>query len=307
MRDGGNPLKSKKNNDIPRIAWIFIWCGLIALGFAILSPILLAPSLVSMFPELPVIGDTLFKASKPSIGELGTAGDFLGGTTVPFLTIASVLFLVSTIFIQRSQLKLQHEELIETQNIFRSQSFENTFFNMINLHNQIVQSISYVDTGTDRIHSVEFKGRDYFEFATNDLISHFHDVEGNIKLEEIIQEYKSFYEKHQAYIGHYFRNLYHIVKLVHDNTSLEKYDDKMQYMRIIRAQLSSYELVLLLYNVLFNAEHWKERNFLNYINEYNLLHNMEKKLLIQPEHYNLLRPLNAEEPTEEIFNALKSN
>jgi len=289
-------LRSKKAKDIPRIAWIFIYCGLIALGCAIVSPILLAPSLVSMFPELPVIGDTLFTSSKPSIGELGTAGDFLGGTTVPFLTIASVLFLVSTIFIQRSQLKLQHDELTETQNIFRSQSFENTFFNMINLHNQIVQSINYVDTKTDPGGSIEYNGRDYFEFATNELISDFPDV-NQIKLEKLIYGYGCYYEKHQAHVGHYFRNLYHIVKLVHDNTDLKEYEDKMKYMRIIRAQLSSYELVLLLYNALCSAEHWKESNFLNYINKYELLHNIERKLLIHPDHYNLLRSSTVQKAT----------
>jgi len=280
---------SKKTEDIPRIAWIFICGGLIALIVAIISPLLFAPSLVRKFPELPVIGDTLFKSSKPSISELGTAGDFLGGTTVPFLTIASILFLISTIFIQRSQLKLQHQELTETQNIFRSQSFENTFFNMINLHNQIVQSISYVDTESIPRESIQYNGRDYFKFATNDLISQFYNMDNTPELNDVVKEYKVFYEKYQAHIGHYFRNFYHIVELIHNNKDLETYTDKMKYIRIIRAQLSSYELVLILYHALFDLEHHKDKNLLNYINEYELLHNIEKKLLIHTDHYELLK------------------
>lgn len=292
----------KKTEDIPKIAWIFICGGLIALIFAILSPLFFAPSLVKKFPEFPVIGDTLFKSSKPSISELGTAGDFLGGTTVPFLTIASILFLISTIFIQRSQLKLQHQELTETQNIFRSQSFENTFFNMINLHNQIVQSISYMDTESRPRESIEYNGRDYFKFATNDLISQFYNMEKIPELNDIVKEYKVFYEKYQAHIGHYFRNFYHIVELIHDNKDLETYADKMKYIRIIRAQLSSYELVLLLYYALFNLEYEKDGSFLNYINEYELLHNIEKKLLIHIDHYELLKLSTNDKPFKKISN-----
>jgi hypothetical protein len=305
--------------DIPGIAWFFIVIGSITLIIALLSPIILAPLLVKIYPEVSWIADTQVKTSAPSIGELGTAGDFLGGSTVPFLTIASVFFLISTIFIQRRELKLQHEELTETKNIFKYQSFENTFFNMLNLHNQIVQSINYIDTETQM--NDEHNGRYFFQTARNQLKLNFINViryqiddensgkfptEGYFELKEIISTYEPFYRKHQALIGHYFRNLYHTVKLVHDNTDLKEYKDKMKYMRIIRAQLSSYELVLLLYNALFNANYWNEKDFLDFINKYDLLQNLEKELLIRPEHFNLLkyydvlRPLTTEEIGKEL-------
>jgi uncharacterized protein YacL (UPF0231 family) len=59
------------------------------------------------------------------------------------------LVLIITIFIQKDELKLQREELkgqkeqLEKQNkLYETQFFETTFFNMINLHHKIIDSLS---------------------------------------------------------------------------------------------------------------------------------------------------------------------
>ena len=92
----------------------------------------------------------------------------------------------------------------------------------------------------------------------------------------ILDTYLRFYNKNQSDLGHYFRNLYHIIKLV-------KYSDivdKLKYTNLVRAQLSSYELLLLFYNCL--STNGKEK-FKPLIEEFHLLKNMPKKELIYPQ------------------------
>ena len=77
------------------------------------------------------------------------------------------------------------------------------------------------------------------------------------------QTYKGFYEEYQHLLGHYFRNLYTIIKMV-DQSSIER---KRDYTNIIRAQLSSSELVLLCYNCI---SPWGEK-FKPLVEKYSLL------------------------------------
>lgn len=56
---------------------------------------------------------------------------------------------------------------------------------------------------------------------------------------------------HSVVLSHYFRHLFHLVKSVHEvDRSLLSYEDKYRYVSILRAQLSSYEQLLIYYNAL---------------------------------------------------------
>lgn len=109
------------------------------------------------------------------IGSLGTVGDWLGGSTLPWLTFATIFLLIETSIIQRKQIKLQREEMrenstfqqkqmdlqkqemektneefkIQNQTI-KTQRFENTFFNMLTLHNQLIENLSFSSSGLGR-------------------------------------------------------------------------------------------------------------------------------------------------------------
>ncbi len=98
--------------------------------------------------------------SADSFSKLGTVGDFLGGTTVGLLSLASILFLISTIVMQRKELGMQREELQLTREelakaneqykitneTMLKQQFETTFFNMINMHNNLVKGLTLYGT-----------------------------------------------------------------------------------------------------------------------------------------------------------------
>lgn len=58
-----------------------------------------------------------------------------------------------------------------------------------------------------------------------------------------------YYGGHQYRLGHLFRHLYHVVTYVNDNSKLS-YDQKYEYIKLLRAQLSTYEQSLLFFNSL---------------------------------------------------------
>ncbi|AKE15665.1 putative phage abortive infection protein [Bacillus cereus] len=77
--------------------------------------------------------------------------------------------------------------------------------------------------------------------------------------------YEELYKRHEKIIGHYYRNLYRIVKLIQnttfDNESQERdNEEKRKYRGILRAQLSSFELLMLFYNISYSekGEKFKE-------------------------------------------------
>ena len=80
-------------------------------------------------------------------------------------------------------------------------------------------------------------------------------------------------------LEHYFRQLYHIIRFVHDSD----HGDKPRYMNFVQAQLDDDELVLLAYYGL--SQHGKKLKVL--IEEYSLLGNLPSDALFHEEHCGL--------------------
>jgi hypothetical protein len=226
----------------------------------------------------------------------GTLGDMFGTINALFsgLAFAGIIF---TILLQRKELRYQRDELKETRAEFiiqnktlKNQRFENTFYNLVALHNQIVNDIDYDKTryiNNGRV-LVTVKGRDVFK----DRFNNFNDqLEHSINLNST---YLEFYKERKTDFGHYFRNLYRIIKMIHETEFLtyselglnksKKEDieahykcnfiEKYKYTCVVRAQLSDYELLLLFYNCL--SENGNEK-FKPLIEEYALLKNLPKE------------------------------
>ena len=68
---------------------------------------------------------------------------------------------------------------------------------------------------------------------------------------------------HVSKLGHYYRHLYQLVKFVAGNDSLElSFDEKYEYIKTVRAQLSNHEQTLIYFNSFFNAGEiwWTEKH-----------------------------------------------
>ena len=239
----------------------------------------------------------------------GTFGDSFGGVNSLFsgLALGGIIY---TIFLQKKELSLQREELKETREEFkiqnetlRLQRFENTFFNLLTLHHQIVDSID-LDIEKEKNKSgkspiqlmskrseyerVVLRGRDVFKEKYGSLIEVL-----NKNSTDFSSSYLRVYEDVQTDFGHYFRNLYRIIKLIDetefhtmkeifkpefDNQSQDcanylgaNYNARYKYTSMVRAQLSDYELLWLFYNCLSTNG---IESFKPYIETYSLLKNL---------------------------------
>ena len=91
------------------------------------------------------------------------------------------------------------------------------------------------------------------------------------------------YDGYQNILGHYFRHLFQTVKFINNQVCLS-YEQKYEYIKILRAQLSTHEQVLFFYNSLSTMgkpwekeEEIKDKN-LKLITKYNLVKNITFEL-----------------------------
>lgn len=221
----------------------------------------------------------------------GTYGDMFGVVNALFSGLAFGGVIIA-ILLQRAELKLQRLELQQTRKelhgqkeqmeqqtaTLRKQNAENTFFQLLELHNDITNDIDLVSKTR-----VITKGRDCFRvfyerFSTiwaADNDRHRGDNEGD----RINLTYLTYFQRNQSEFGHYFRSLYNIVKFV-DGCDLQ---DKRLYTNLVRAQLSSNELLLLFYNCLSDVGRAK---FKPLVEKYSLLKTLPSDKLLNIEHQN---------------------
>lgn len=209
--------------------------------------------------------------------------------------------------LNRQELELTREEMqnqtaeFEKQNeSLKIQRFENTFFNMMSLLQEIVNSLSVsyteinrrklADTGLDidKLPRREVKGREVFKFLFDDhssMIStesmfgfHEMDVKG---MRGVLKDMKwdgYMGSEFPEYFDHYFRHLYRILKFIDESPLVSSYDSKYEYAAMLRGQLSRYELVWLYYNCL--SDYGNEK-FKPLIERYAMLKNLREDLLVE--------------------------
>lgn len=104
-------------------------------------------------------------------------------------------------------------------------------------------AINKKSTKKDRIRAVElvynwrrFKKRPSEEDLA-DVVENYHNM------------YTKYYGGHQFRLGHYYRHLFHTVKFINNQKNID-YPTKYEYIKILRAQLSTYEQAVLFTNSL---------------------------------------------------------
>lgn len=236
----------------------------------------------------------------------GTFGDKFGSINALFSGLAFA-GLIYTIILQRKDLEMQREELeltrkemkeqtaeFEKQNqTSRLQQFETTFFNMLELQQSIVNGL-YIDyqkkdpeiDGNSLLrikktdHSVS--GRDVFRFCYDEESFTWRFANGDCTkyrggLRTVLENFGLYGYNHSFIVvrfDHYFRHFYRIIKFV-DNIDWMSPSSKYEYISILRATLSPYEIIWLYYNGLsFYGEKLK-----TYIEKYSLLNNIRLNYL----------------------------
>ena len=236
--------------------------------------------------------------------------DMFGAVNALFSGLAFAGLIVTLLY-QKEELKLQREELKETRNelnaqklefqeqnkTMKRQRFENTFFNMLSLQQEIVANLSfeYYASPNIRPHNIpeeifyrgvpkgQFHGREVFEGIYKHAVIEYNGIrylDGIYKL--LSNSGYAIYSNISitTRFDHYFRHLYRIVKYV-DSSDLISDDERYEYACIARSQLSDYELVMLFYNCLTANGRAK---FKPLIEKYSIFNNLREELLAKREH-----------------------
>lgn len=274
-----------KINIYTKWAWGFVWGGMV----------------------IGVLSILYFICSNTENGfALNLLGDFLGGSVASLWALAGLFFIYVAFLGQKQQLLNQQLELMysqlevkytrlelagqkkemKEQNLtLRQQKFENTFFQLINLFGSIVNSL---DLRNKQTKAVTTSGRECFDVFYKRLRSHLtkvvyggassNDDLEDTTIEQTLEAYNTLYANEKSDLSHYFRTIYHIYKFI-DKSDIE---NKKQYASIARAQLSSYEQILLFYNCLHDNGRDK---FKPYIEKYAVFKNIDDSLIINEDHF----------------------
>ena len=176
------------------------------------------------------------------------------------------------------ELELQRKEMIEQNKTIILQRFENTFFNMLELQQTIVNELRY------ELVNVEFKGRNVLSIIYKQIQRSVYDdkqLQPDDSIEKYLQSYYAYV--FNGILDHYFRHLYRIIKFVDESrclTNVEKYN----YLCLLRAQLSKDELLMLFYNGL--SDYGNEK-FKPLIEKYAIFKNIRSNFLLRDNHYAL--------------------
>ena len=124
------------------------------------------------------------------------------------------------------------------------------------------------------------QGRDCFKNIYVRIQQIYKTGETTKNLQFALKKYNVIYNEFQADLGHYFRNIYHILKFINSSEELDE-GEKYFYSSLLRALLSSYELVLTFYNGLSKQGNKKFKPLLE---KYTMLKNINDQLLLDKEH-----------------------
>ncbi|WP_227421687.1 putative phage abortive infection protein [Pacificispira spongiicola] len=98
------------------------------------------------------------------------------------------------------------------------------------------------------------------------------------KILEIINDrYVIFYKNHNQDLGHYFRLMYRIFLYIDNSEEI----NKLFYAKILRSQISDYELAILFYNGI--SENGRNK-FKPLIEKYSLFDNLPESLIFDKSH-----------------------
>lgn len=134
----------------------------------------------------------------------------------------------------------------------------------------------------------------YSDFSTSKTISLVHQEIVKNRIKELQEEFKTKiyqgksqfintryvpFQGHESRLAHYYRHLFQTVKFVvsQEEKKLISYDEVRQYLRILRAQLSNSEQLILYYNYICGfGKNWDkigDKNF-QFLTRYRMIHNI---------------------------------
>lgn len=209
-----------------------------------------------------MIGGNIYS---PDLVKIKNIQPFISGIAVPLITFGTSLL------------------VIETFKNTTLQNISNNFFKLIDQNRRILDGVNYDSTHLLK-GDIKSKGKDFFDDLCERISENYYviinkekeylsdidellynKIKDKVGKDLLIDIFDHYFHVHQSDLGHYFDNLYYIIKYI-DSSKIRK-QEKVDFVDLLRSQLSNYELLLLSYYGLH--EYGKE--FYSYIDEYHLL------------------------------------
>lgn len=208
--------------------------------------------------------------------KIGQFGDFIGGVVGTLLAfVAAILYYVALreqrkdIAINQESARLQNEALIKqieefekqkeelelTRKVYEQQSktmaeqektmklqqFESNFYSMLELCMSIKNELNKKSKVADYFKE---KYDELYSFAENKLETENHPPQRH---SIVVSYYNELFLLYKGELSHYFKTIYRLIKIIDSNLFLDEKEKKF-YCKIIRSQLSEYELLIMNYN-----------------------------------------------------------
>lgn len=214
---------------------------------------------------------------------MGNIGDFLSGTLGVLLSFISFILMWRTFSTQREQFEMQDK-------LQRQASFETTFFNLLNmLDNVRTNAISVLTRSDSEIISIRLwykRMEDSFKTAKDNIKVLSADVESQVEATEgkVAEIYESFVAEN-GYAGFYFRYIYHAIKFTLDYW--KDYPTCRKYIDQLCARLTDEELSLIFYNSLskYGLNQDERPLFKEILDKYQVFENLNKDFLMDRSHF----------------------
>jgi hypothetical protein len=206
-------------------------------------------------------------------GDWGTFGDFVGGTLNPLFALFSLFAIIYTIKIQTQELEFSREELEATRKELtesriaqqeqseslklqneatKLQMFENTFFQLLNQHNQYLDLVVKENIKIEYIKYVPFPGN-----------TSGRKPDGLKPKKDVLSSFGEINQSNRV-LKNYFMTLFQILKYINEFAKRNEINAKF-YTNIIRALIDDKILRLLAINCVAYSDFIEYKN---YIEEY---------------------------------------
>lgn len=241
-------------------------------------------------------------------------GQFVAGIVGTLISIFALIYLQKTYTTQQQQLD-------DSKKQFERQQIENVVFNMLQMIHQIGNGLSKSGNENDDDFFVCFMNefRKVYVSPTKEnsekdinaekaLVTRSILFEINPKLlsESVIKEnfsqilnewrkrskkneliyigklYEYVFRKHNYQLSHYFRYIHNLMIYIQECNS----NEKNRYMKLIQAQLSNYQLLVMFYNALsdLSRDSKGQTRFRNMLDEYQVFQNLDTRMLLIAQH-----------------------
>ncbi|WP_024596445.1 MULTISPECIES: putative phage abortive infection protein [Pseudoalteromonas] len=207
---------------------------------------------------------SLSTSRKINAEKFGQFGDFIGGFIGSIWALAGVFLFYKALVEQRVDLdnnrqaltlqvaaleqqieefKLNRNEQKLSRRVYEEQSktamtqqFESSFYSLLNLYLNIKNNLNVIKPS-------------YFKSLVDEVLNHSETYDANPLLhrKNLVNSFIEVYDKKSEELSRYFRSFYRLIIIIDDSPNLTD-KEKFYYAKILRAQLSDNELIILSYN-----------------------------------------------------------